>query len=163
MGVWPSLAPFVFQYFKVRMWVLCVSSNSGRPNALQQGKEEKECQRKSAEVKLPLNCHFQQYEQVLVGLLVCVFVCVCVCFLKLSGLIVKSRQTIKSKTSAVTVTWAEFKKAVRLGWQKDKERMFPYKLVTWRDNTMRGGRQRDRTTGQGERPGLVTGFRNGRI
>lgn len=28
VGVWHSLAPFVFRYLKARMWVLCVSSTA---------------------------------------------------------------------------------------------------------------------------------------
>lgn len=44
-GVWHSLVPFVFRCPSQDVVFVCVKY-SGKPDALLQGKEEKECQRK---------------------------------------------------------------------------------------------------------------------
>lgn len=78
---------------------MCVKY-SGRPDALLQGEEEKECQRRSvrSETDIKFNCHFQQYEQVFVGLLR-VFVCL---LPQIFGPYHKIQTNNKRETSALT-------------------------------------------------------------
>ncbi len=59
------------------MWVLCVSSTAEGQMPYYKAKRKRSARGKSvrSETDVKFNCHFRQYEQVLVGLL-CVSVCV---------------------------------------------------------------------------------------
>lgn len=67
-------------------------------------KEEEECRWKSvrSETGLRLTVTFNNTNDLLWVSFACRCVCACVCFLKLWSLIIKSRQTTKSETSALT-------------------------------------------------------------
>lgn len=95
VGVMHQLVPFVFEYQKVRMWVLCVSSTAEGQMPYYKAKRKRSARGEVSEVKLTLNLTVTFNN--MSGFLWVSFACLCVGFLKLLGLIIKSRQTIKGR------------------------------------------------------------------